>query len=210
MGCFGSVMLYAEEDSYCAQCPLREACAIQVAKNQELMQEALGRPVFEAHGKYWASAVQLSRKKRAMAAEMSTSGIAPAKAPKPAASKPAPVTVAPLSKLTPSDAFDAGEKLPKKVRERLDKWVQKGVDPSLIERSINPFDHISGCKVDLLIAAIYIGKGKQSKSDFTAWLAASARKDDGEPWTLAAVQSNLNIIAGAFKACGYELYTENE
>lgn len=208
MGCFGSVMLYNEDDAYCRQCPRRVECGQAVEKNKVALEEALGAPVFQSNS-FWRRTKLISQNKRAMAMEQSTPK--PVVDEKPADAKPAPApekrsapAVATV-KRNPYDVIQSGEKLPTKVEKELGRWASKGIDPLGIEKGVNPFTDIPGTKVAFAIADVYLEHKPASKPEFKRLLADALEKSDGKPWSDASLNSNLNIVLQAFAACGHQL-----
>lgn len=215
MGCYGSVMLYQEGDDYCQRCPLRVECAIAVQHNRVVLEEALGKPVFDPQKEFWKRTRLVSNARHSMAREQSTpqpkpaAETTPAPAPKPApAVTPVPKTPAVSAvagqKLSPADAAQLPD-LRKKVQEELVRWGIKSVDPSLLDHQVNPFATVAGTKFAEYVCEVYLAKGKLSKGAYRDEIAALQAAKGEEPWSIASLQSNINIVSGALAACGYPI-----
>lgn len=205
MGCFGSVILYNEDDSYCKACPLRAECEVMVQRNRLALEQALNRPVFEAQGKFWAEAAKRTRKRRAMAMEQSSARPKVVVEAVPATAPPAHASTSDdTTKRSPYEAKQLPD-LRTKVRERLDIWLAKGIDPSQIEQGVNPFADASGCSVDALISTIFLAHGPLTKPGIMRAMADCQQRSGGKVWTEASLRSNINIVAGAYLACGYQI-----
>lgn len=207
MGCRGSVVLYKETDSYCSTCPIRVECAEEAKQNVQKLQDALSKPVFEAQGKWWAGAVMTSRRRRAKAYSQSTAK--PQDVVVTTAAKPNPSVVAPaLCKLSPFDALNAAQDLKVRVRSELERWVRKGIDPSLIEANQNPFENSSGMKFAEMFASAVLKHGVVSKMELQAAICALQQSKGEAAWSSSSLQSNINIVAGCFRACGHTVLQE--
>ncbi len=209
MDCFGSVILYNKgEEGYCSRCPLQLSCAAQVAENRVLLEEALRRPVFDDEGKFWEAGRRTSLQRRAMAAEQSSAAaakkpIVPVPAPA-APAKPKAITP-PGTLLAPRDAMSI-DGLPKKVHEELVKWVKNSIAPELVLEGKNPFQHTTNFKfANLYVEAWLRTPGKPSKRTLREVIASIMEEQGDKPWSLASMQSNVNIVTGAFFACGIDL-----
>ena len=214
MGCFGSVIMFKAEDAYCAQCPLKANCEVKVKETAELLEEAMGKPIYQSEGKFWGDGLLRARRHAKAAIEQSTpKPIEPAPEPKAApkakrapALKAAPVASAPASKLTPHEASLLPD-LRVKVKQLLESWSARGIDPSKVDAGENPFEGRTDATWDYLCVASIIVLGKPTKRELAAEIAAR-QVVVGKSWSDASINSCINITTGAFLACGYELLKE--
>lgn len=203
MDCLGSLIIYNEGKGYCASCQLRDRCASEVAANRKRMEEALGQPVYEEGGKFWLAAKKRSQQRAALAYKLSTVKSVEAAPPRPVAA------VTPASIITPYEA-SRKEGLPVKVRQALEKWIQKGITPESICDGINPFASVTGLKFPTLLADVVIARGTGMTKAELRKAIAQEMQDRGEPvWSDPSIQSNVNIVAGAFAACGIQIVKES-
>lgn len=213
MDCFGSILLFSEENDYCQRCPLKEACAVEVETNRVHVNAAMERPIFDEEGKFWKKAQRVTRQKAAMALELSTPK--PAVKPKPATPKAPPKATA-----TPSPAvggvarckpFEAAqvEGLPVKVRQELEKWAARGIDPTVMLKLENPFSTASGFKFQEALSAVVATHGfNLEKGELGQAVTELMIHREGKSWSPASVQSNVNITTGAYLACGIRIFKE--
>lgn len=207
--CKGSILLFSEDDTYCKQCPLFAECKIEVDRNRSTIQELMGRPVFKSET--WQEMARTTQRRRAMAQSQSE----PKPKPAPTAQKPAPVApvasapvaVATGIKRTPTEAMTL-DGLQVKVRAQLERWHNKAVDPSGIERGENPFTSIPGMEFPTYFANAVLQLGVTTKRALMDQIAADQLAIKGESWSQGSLQSNVNILAGAFAACGYNVIQE--
>ena len=203
LDCLGSVILFNEKNRYCSNCLFKEQCSEVVQKNKAAIEEAFGRPLYGAGGKFWERAAVTSRKRKTLAVKLSTPTLITPDKPKAAK----PVIKAPANKLAPVDAMET-EGLPKKVYDQLAKWIRNGIDPSVIERCENPFEHKTNFKIEGQFAEAYLSLfEKPTKRELKDAMVA-LQTHTGKVWTDSSLQSNINLVSGAFKACGYLLFKE--
>lgn len=210
MGCFGSIMLHDEADSYCQQCPVMADCKAAVDQNRVKIEASIGRPLFEGNIVTRVKAMTRAKQDAARdAAKVESLPIQdpkskPAHRPVQAVPAPAPLT-APANKLTPYQASLRTD-LKVKVKEQLEVWVSKGIDPALIDSRTNPFAGRHGFKIaNQIVEALLLHSGKPTKAQLQADIAAAQAQTGEKQWSAASLQSNINIVTGAFAACGYVL-----
>lgn len=206
MGCLGSILMFNEADAYCISCHLRTQCKELVEQNRGEIQAALGRPVFG--DKAWLGKARAAKRKHEAARKQSGDVVVEEK-PKPAKkAAPKPVRTAPPNKMTPAEAMQHGEH-PVKVVKALDAWVRHGVDPSLIEEGRNPFEYVGGqVLAQVFTEAVLRLGGRPSKRAVREEMIKIQHETGGTIWSDGTVSSNVNIISGAFFACGYDLLEE--
>jgi hypothetical protein len=212
MDCLGSVLLFRKESAYCTRCPLKNACEDQVAENRIHLEEALRKPVFDADGKFWVAAQKKSVQKKALATHLSSAAAAVKPAELPPEVKPVePKVMTPAAlghTLEPSEAMRL-EGLPTKVRQEVERWMKKSVDLTSIAIDVNPFIGIAGTDFATDFTDAYLRMpGKPSKKAIGIEIENIRAARGQAAMTPASLQSNVNIVSGAYKACGYNLIAE--
>jgi hypothetical protein len=207
-GCYGSVLLYNRDDEYCKVCPLALECGPETGRNREIMQKEIGAPMFEAKPQFW-QVRQKTALRRDQAQKQSTpkSKLEPASTPaSTAVSVPAPVPkqAQPVTKITPVDAMDLPD-LKVKVRQELERWAARGINPADLLAGINPFANHIGFKFASAFASGCMKLYQPTKAQLIQEIEAEFAARGESAWSRGSLQSNVNIVLGAFKACGYHI-----
>lgn len=194
MGCFGSVIVFSESDQFCQRCPLFEQCKAQVEDNKRQLEELLGHPVFAPGGSFWRKAT--SRKAKQVRHAVTT-----------VKTKTTRVVVEPTGdKSLPVHAQDLPQ-LKVKERKTLHRWAEHNVDLSLLDKHLNPFDGFITFHIERQLITAYFKHGRMTKKELVAELERSLAAS-GHTWSRTSVDSHVNFIVGALRACGYGVLKE--
>lgn len=186
--CFGSVVVYNPEDSYCSVCPVRVECEKAVISNRLAIAKEMKAPVFE-DSEMWAEKKPRAARVRKKKVETIASPAAPA-----------PVVSA--------DIFSAMNRsdLPKKVHAEVVRWVTKAIDLAALSEGRNPFDGVDGVNTAQMIVEVALRSSTlPTKRQLVGEIITSQTASGGKVWTNDSVSSNVNIVAGALAACGYKI-----
>jgi hypothetical protein len=179
VGCFGSILVF-DRAQICPQCPLFDRCAVQVQTNRERLAVELKRMP-------QATTVQKAVVKRAASRKNQMKTLLAPPSPPPTTFTPAP----------------AAANLNKKPRERLESWLKKFVDLSLLRRGINPLSVGFHSKNDRIYMDIILAMPVWTRVQFIdEWHARRAAEGE-ERWKDGTMSAQFLINTDILIAQGY-------